>query len=204
MTLAKTVALRYKEAYGNFTMPRPSYLPPEVRGKDPLIPEGTDLAIWSWEANDAFYAIAFAGKANKPLWNYRFRTEDRRQKQIDETIKDRKAVLKYKDDRKNERKNFEHSYKVGDFLYTSWGYDQTNVNFYEVTDVRGKVIVVRPVSSVIDHESQGAEYVKPSKGSYTGAPMRITPGPNGAKIDGHHGSLWDGKPKYETAFGYGH
>jgi hypothetical protein len=205
MTLAHDVVSRFKQAaYGNMVLPRPAYLPPEARGQEPVVPEGTDLAVWSWDSDGKFYAIAFAGKSNKPLWNYRFRSEAERARQINDTANSRRLTLKMKTDRKDERKNYQHTYKVGDILYSSWGYDQTRVYFFQVTDVRGKQIVTRPIAQKDVSSERGADYVAASPNSFTGPAERSTPSPSGVKIDGHHASPWDGKPKYQTPFGMGH
>lgn len=40
-----------------------------------------------------------------------------------------------------------HDVKVGDVFYTSWGYDQTNVNFFQVIALKGKCsAIVREVA----------------------------------------------------------
>lgn len=37
-------------------------------------------------------------------------------------------------------------YKVGDILYMSWGYDQTNIDFFRVKELKGKqTVVLQPV-----------------------------------------------------------
>lgn len=192
-----------------FVIPRPAYLPPEVRGQDPMVPEGTDLAIWSWERETARgpvpCAIAFAGKANKPLWNYSFRSEAQRQSQIEETIKDRKALLKYKAERLEERRNFQHGLQAGDILYSSWGYDQTNINFYEVIEAGAKEVIIREVAQKTTGSEMAAEYVVPVPGKYVGPALRRRPASGGVKIDSsQRATKWDGRPKSQTAYGWGH
>src|SRR3972149_4960348 len=73
------------------------YVPAQARDVPPLEPEGTDLQIWKYEAYGQVFAIAFAGKANKPLWHNSFGTSDsRRQARIDATIESRKSGLEWK------------------------------------------------------------------------------------------------------------
>jgi hypothetical protein len=208
LVLISRVASRFKEA---IVFPRETYVPKEYRNKKPLTPEGTDLVIWTWEEPmkgfpDIPYGVAFAGKANKPLWNYRFRNEQERQKRIDETIKSRKYVLENTQNRLKERREYQHPYKEGDVFYTSWGYDQTNVDFYQVTEVKGKMILLREIGkkSVDEREDTGVEYVVPSKGHFVGGVIKAIPKGPGVKIEGHYGTLWEGKPVYQTAFGMGH
>ena len=46
-----------------------------------------------------------------------------------------------------------HSVQVGDVFYTSWGYEQTNVNFFQVIELRGaSSALVREVSLAIKEE----------------------------------------------------
>lgn len=40
-----------------------------------------------------------------------------------------------------------HSFKVGDILYSSWGYEQTNIDFYQVAELNGSsMITLKPVA----------------------------------------------------------
>jgi hypothetical protein len=201
LTIISRVASRCIEA---MVIPRDMYIPKEHRDDPPMTPEGTDLAIWTWDEGGRTYGIAFAGKSNKPLWNYRFRNDAQRQKHINDAINSRKLTKELKDKRVQERREYQHSYKVGDIFDTSWGYDQTNVDFYQVVEVRGKVLIIRKIAEMTDHEDRGAEYVVPAKDSFIGPPIRILPTSSGVKIEGHYGSPWDGKPKYQTAGGWGH
>jgi hypothetical protein len=57
MSIANRVVERYVAA-ARTPLPRDFYLPKEVRGKEPLTPEGTDLAIYTYEFSGKPYAIA--------------------------------------------------------------------------------------------------------------------------------------------------
>ena len=104
--------------------------------------------------------------------------------------------------------------KVRDILYTSGGYDQTNVAFYEVVAVSGATATIRKLAkrTVADHQYDIE--VVPVPGSFVGAPMKKriqkTRGFGTAgfsyklKVGDQSAWLWDGKPERETAAGYGH
>lgn len=122
--------------------------------------------------------------------------------------------------------------KVGDFFVSSWGYDQTNVDFYEVVGITasGKSIRVQPCRSEIvqgDDERGHSDRVAPIAGSQTGHQWRdhltgelspfvadpvLTKRLRPSSYCGwafHVASyadayLWDGKPEYQTASGWGH
>lgn len=192
------------------TWPRRSYLPPEARDDKPFVPPGTDLEIWTWDKDGKPYGVAFAGKSNKPLWLYRFQNESRRQQEVDATIRRRKEQIDEKVRRQKERREFQHGLEPGTLLYSSWGYDQTNVDFYQVTKVVGKQVEIRKVEKKVVRDSGPQVYVAPVPNRFTGPPKRKTPqkggGRDGAyvKLDHNYAYIWDGKPKYETGFGYGH
>lgn len=189
------------------------YLPKEVRDKPPNVdPDGTDLDIWTYESEGAngtiYLVIAFQGKQSKPLYHYSYRNEADRDKRIKDTIRSRKLTLDMKKKRQEDKKNFQHSLEVGSILYSSWGYDQTNVNFYEVTDVKGKQVILRPIAQKTVKEDAYYESVVPSPGRFTGPAIRRTPsGTNPSNVSvkinsSQYASLWDGRPKQQSgAFG---
>ena len=100
--------------------------------------------------------------------------------------------------------------KVGDFFVHSWGYDQTNIDFYEVTGLTGQSVKVRQVNNDRTPVGGPASYVEkvvPIPGSYKGPEMTKR-----VKVSGHDGrpyitqpygwcGLWDGQPRTETSYG---
>lgn len=104
-------------------------------------------------------------------------------------------------------KTLNQQIKVGDIFYSSWGYDQTNIDFYQVTRViSDKTIELRPIQS----KKFNDDHVIPVENSFTGDSFkrRIRRYESGVFCNGEcsfmTASLWDGKPRYETPFGYGH
>src|ERR1035437_2253556 len=81
----------------------------------------------------------------KLLEGYYFQTEEIRQKWIKkaiQTIKYRLNEKTQKQQRKNEiRSNFINPFKVDEIYYDSWGYDQTNIDFYLITQVKQKSVM---------------------------------------------------------------
>lgn len=196
-------------AYGGFTMQREHYLPPEAKDQKPLEPEGTDLQIWTWEGDvrgaKRPYGIAFAGKANKPLWHYAFGSEGSRSEEIKKTIEHRKQYLESKAKQKEDKANFQHGLEPGAILVCSWGYDQTQADFYQVTDVKGKNVVIRELAK----KRVGDSSVTAIPNQFDGPPMTKRPGGSAGhpsvRVNSFSSAhLWDGKPEYETPAGMGH
>lgn len=50
---------------------------------------------------------------------------------------------------------YEHGYKVGDILYISWGYEQTNLDFFQVVAVTEKTVRIVEVSMKVKSQSGG-------------------------------------------------
>ncbi len=200
----------------HIVFPRESYVPVAHRDTPPFVPEGTDLAVYQYElmstgpptcravapgpARTVYGAVVFAGKAQKPLWNYTFRSNEQRQAEIARTVVARRAHLAHVAEQAKERREYMHPYKVGDVFTASWGYDQTNVNAYEVTEVHGKALVLREIGL---HSVDGS-HVVPMPGHYCGDPVRVIVRGPSVKVEDHYAHPWKGSPCYTTPEGYGH
>ena len=100
-------------------------------------------------------------------------------------------------------------YAVGSILYGSWGYDQTNIDFFQIVrHSAGGMLTLRPLSSVCQYD--GASMTgKAEPGAPSGKPdirrkLYISDGQErGCKYFNYSGggwiSAWDGLPKaYST------
>ena len=101
-----------------------------------------------------------------------------------------------------------HTLKVGQVLRCSWGYEQTNIDFYEVVELVGQHFVnIRPIAQRAVGECSGpTERVAPAVGDYTGDVMRKrATATNSVRIASYASAYpWDGEACHQTAFGYGH
>lgn len=67
----------------------------------------------------------------------------------------------------------EHTLTTGDVLVSRWGYDQTNVDFYEVTRATPKTVLLRPIMAHREQgEAFGHYYVVPDRGQFIAGPLR--------------------------------
>lgn len=153
----------------------------------------------------------FYGKSAKPAWHYRFRNMDEVEAYLKKYLDNKEAIEKSKADRREQRKlTKDHDVKVGDIYYTSWGYDQTNIDFYEVVAVRGVRIDLKELHQrYVGHETND-DLVEPAQGPDRFKDDKIYT--VSARADGtltalssfEHLSKWDGKPKYQTDAYSGH
>jgi hypothetical protein len=98
--------------------------------------------------------------------------------------------------------------EVGDILYSSWGYDQTNIDFYKVKRLAGKTMVeLVPIESKLAETLQNSPYqdmVVPYPAN-EGKPFRRKIQGDYVRLNSYSGaSLWDGKPLAQTNSYYGH
>jgi hypothetical protein len=155
-------------------------------------------------------AAVYSGKSDKPLWDYYFGSDSARERFVAAQVEKSKSVMSERQERAQARRDFQHGLKGGDILYSSWGYDQTNIDFYEVVGTIGKQVLIREVESKVVRHDRGADYVVPVPGRYTGMAVKKIPqkgyrGQAYVKMsDSQNAYLWDGKPQYETASGFGH
>lgn len=111
-------------------------------------------------------ARLFIGKAAKPAWSYRFANAADRERKITESFAGLTARAEYKAKVRAERKAFTHSYKVGDIFKCSWGYDQTNVNYYQVIETKGKSVTVREIAQKSIDTQDMSGYTTPLPGAF--------------------------------------
>jgi hypothetical protein len=121
--------------------------------------------------------------------------------------------MELKKKRKSNYKFDNSEIKVGDIFYTSWGYDQTNIDYYKVRKLIGKASVeLVPIESRMDYDngnrSQDAVLPYPAA---EGEPMQkkikyaIWDNYREPRINMTSycdAYLWDGKPKYQTNINY--
>lgn len=161
-------------------------------------------------------ARCFGGRRSKPDSNYYYSTEDQRDKAVNNHFDDCERQQNYSKSRNTDSKTAERGLSIGEYLYCSWGYDQTNINFYKVVGLKGKKsVLILPVNSIIDSSNPPCNYVKPGDLFLDYDVLlemdRENPQPvqklakNGhISISDYRASKWDGRPLYETTSGWGH
>jgi len=194
------------------------------------IPEGYRIAqgitnttqVFFKDYGERYIALIFLGRAVKPTYHTYFKTPEARQAYVDSILNTYQERLRNVAKRKAEQKAKRaegHNIKVGDIFRASWGYEQTNVNFYQVVELVGKQSVkVREIASksVEDHTTySNVVAVKDAflsnshlcgyKGNDPVLKRVNTNYSNSIKVfEFSNAYLWDGKPCYETNPMFGH
>jgi hypothetical protein len=183
------------------------YIPNEyelIDTTDLINSEFNDLKFYGDQKN--LSALCHSDKTKKPIWHYRFKNMDQMFNHIKKTINERIEHKKQINDRKEEAKQ-PHSYKVGDFIDCVWGYDQTNVDFYLVTQVvsNHSIRVAKVRQSFTEQNGVYGDKVIPTNEIIGKERLKRVGKNNRVRITSFSiGSKWDGKPLYQTDSYYGH
>jgi len=96
--------------------------------------------------------------------------------------------------------------KVGDIFCNSWGYEQTNVDFFEVIGIQGSMAEIRAISQeeVPGSQANMSESVTPIPGAFHGESFKKIIQSTGTEpyFSMGHGwcGKWDGRPKYQSHY----
>jgi hypothetical protein len=90
--------------------------------------------------------------------------------------------------------------KTGTILYSTWGYDQTNVCFYVVTKVSGTMATVQRVKGRMVESGDMCGKLVPGE-TPTGSPIRRKIKNNSIKVDScEWATIWHGRAVSYTAY----
>ncbi len=130
-----------------------------------------------------YYKLITVGKNKgqyKQLEGYYFNNEAKRSDWVEKKVAALNKRLQEKEKEKTIKKeiraNMDHGFAVGQVYYDSWGYDQTNIDFYEVVEVKEKSVVLHPIGGNIVPGSEGMDCanVTPDPSNIIGPPFLKT------------------------------
>ena len=96
--------------------------------------------------------------------------------------------------------------ETGTILRASWGYDQTNIDYFEVVSTSAQRVQVRPIAQrTVTADTSMSEWVEPLPGEFTGPAISRKPIPWGESAAVRISScayarIWEGKPDRQTHY----
>lgn len=147
----------------------------------------------------------FTGRKTKPTLRYCYGSEDRRESAIQGVVKNLSARAE-RTRRTRESANQPHRWEKGLILVASWGYDQTNINYYEIIDVPSPCyVVLQEIGAPLARGEEGfmSGNAVPDPEHKIGQPFRrkvnMVNGAGVVRISSFSSaSIWDGKEKYRS------
>lgn len=169
--------------------------------------KASDAVVYVYERAGKFCVVAYHGKAGKADFHYSYGKAAAREAKVKEHFAWRQRCAADKVEqaaRKAEERAKGHSLQVGHILVCSWGYDQTNVDWYKVLALVGKNSVKIAKIGGIDVEAiawaQGKS-VPDVDAVVIGEAMIKRVSGNAVRIASYASAyLWDGKPKRWSSY----
>jgi hypothetical protein len=142
-----------------------------------LVFHDEELGVFIFErvTNDRVYLKAFTGRRGVEDFYYSFRTPEAARKYLEKFVDGVRSRAKTRAERKvrdiENRAN--HDVQAGDVFVAIWGYEQTNVDYYEVTRRIGDCMVeIRKIAAMTESTGWLTGNCVPRKGVYIGKPQR--------------------------------
>lgn len=90
-------------------------------------------------------------------------------------------------------------FSVGDYIVSTWGYEQTNVDFFKVVKVGNKTVkVVKVGNTVTEYNSHGmGGRVVPDDANVRGEQIAVRVSDH-MRVRGYYATKWDGRPQHAT------
>lgn len=174
------------------TMTREFYIPENAKLEKKI--DGV-VEIYSYDLQGlnrvTLCAIGFIGKAIRPSFNYSFKTIERRNAYIADFVENvlsaKKAKLERSAKIKADGREFVESLRVGDIVYRSWGWEQTNVDFYQVVKIGKRSAEIRAIEATVEETSFMAGNTSAIKDAFVADSKTIR------ILNGNKYSLWNGR-----------
>lgn len=149
----------------------------------------------------------YQGKSAKPVANYYYSNEEKREEAVNRYKAGADRAEKWKASRKAERaaaraSSTNENVELGTIYHGSWGYDQTNNSYYQVVGKFGKLgLVVQEIGHSVEQTGMMSGESTPAKNCFKGEPFRrlLTCGSDGFSVDSVVSvRRWNGKPSYDS------
>lgn len=165
--------------------------------------DGSMVRVYQ-NATGKLAVVAFGGTAGKPAFHYSMRSQAIAEDYAARFIAGRAQHVERRAARKAERGAWKTALQVGTVLRESWGYDQTNIDYYQVIEISpsGRTCVIREIAArSVGPSMTGSCW--PLADEFIGKPMRKMIGERDAIKVREWGSWaypWEPKADHWTAY----
>jgi hypothetical protein len=117
------------------------------------------------------------GRASNPYANYLFRNRERAETYIAEQVaaesQRQASATQRKATAAAQKREMAKKIQVGTILHYSWGWEQTNCEFYQVVDRKRQTVAIRQIAAQTVPGTEGfmCENVRPVPDQFTGEPI---------------------------------
>lgn len=197
---------------GRFTLTRETYIQHLPEDKVTQVFEAEMVVAYSYISRRGYASVMiFTGRGNAPSVHKAYRTTEQRDQAVLNVVSNIQSDMQRKVQRKAERSQ-PHTLEVGSILVSSWGYDQTNIDYYQVTKLVGTTMVeMKQISASVSTCHGTYQDVAPVKNSFFTPRFegdthrtetlrkKVNPVGNSVSINSFATAYpWNGRPQTET------
>jgi|GEM_PF-2142574 len=133
--------------------------------------EDVKCDVYKYETIGSPCVSIFSGKRVKPVVLYRFETEEKRSIFIEKFIQKERIFWEKREEEKRILKDKElkeiSELKVGDIFVSSWGWEQTNIDAYQLIELKNKTGTFREIAlKSLSQTSWGSDICAPIKDDF--------------------------------------
>jgi len=140
----------------------------------------------------------FKGKSAIPRCNYRFSTKEDKAEYLDKRKRSHDSELEQTQRWIDRNMKEAEQYQPGTICYASWGYEQTNIDFYKIVERKNSTLTIQAIGSKRNYGENFNDRgtCMPDAGNEIGEPFKKRIGKRGyVKLNGYSTlSLFDGSP----------
>jgi len=139
--------------------------------------DAPSAVVYYYQQRGKFFAMGFQGNRNKHDFHYGFSSMTRCEAHVKGFFDGVAGSLKFKAEQKAKKIEAQASgqrLQVGDVLSYSWGYDQTNVEFYQVVSRKERTVKIMAIKSTFDASGDMCGYERALPGQFVKNAQPIT------------------------------
>ena len=160
------------------------------------------IFIFEYENNGGILCAIFEKRGNKPTYHYRFKNEAQRVDFIkrQKESADRDIINEQK--RRQQAFNESQKYVPGAILYDSWGYEQTNIDFYIILERVNNTLTLQRIGEFREYSSSMSGTKTPDPSKLIDEPFKKRISKNGyVNIESYSCTkIYNGTPKHWSSW----
>ena len=102
-----------------------------------------NISLVRFQGRNGRCIAAWTPGMKRPRYVYRAHTPEEYDKAMERIRQEAERFRRHDEAQEKAVAAFRESLRVGDILYSSWGWEQTNIDFYQVVAIRGSAVDLR-------------------------------------------------------------
>lgn len=141
------------------------------------------------------YIAGWTPGMKRPRYAYKVHTRQEYDMAMERIRREAERFRRHDEAIARSSEEFRRSLHVGDILYSSWGWEQTNIDFYQVIAIRGCTVQLRQLDQQITEDGYMCGTTVPVPDVFKGKALSRRMMKDYIRIDSYRTAWkWDGQP----------